>query len=252
MIRFGSGVLIGTQKTDASGAAVTNATPVQFGVLQEVSLDASFEVKKLYGQNQFAVYIGRGKGDLSLKAKFANVNGRIYGDLVFGSSTSAGIKAVVANFAASVPAVSVYTITVSPPGSGTFVNDLGVVDVSTGRPMKKVASAPTAGQYSVSGAVYTFAAADASKAVLISYEYSATSTTAQSGALSNLAMGYAPTFSCHLTRIYAGNQETWVFPKVMSTKLGIGFKNDDFAVDDIELMPMDDGTGQIAYYGLSE
>lgn len=251
MIRFGSGVLIGTQKTDASGAAVTNATPVQFGVLQEVSLDISFERKQLHGQNQFAYAVARGKGDVSIKAKFANVSGRIYGDLVLGSGTTAGIKAVVANFAAAIPTTP-FTVTMAPPSSGTFATDLGVVDVSTGRPMKKVASAPATGQYSVAGAVYTFAAADTGKSVLISYEYSATSTVAQNSTLSNMQMGYSPTFSCHLTRIYGGNQETWVFPKVTATKLGIGFKNDDFSVDDVDLSPMDDGTGNIGYVALSE
>jgi hypothetical protein len=62
-----------------------------------------------------------------------------------------------------------YTITTVQ--AATFTEDLGVT--KAGVPMTKVASAPTAGQYSVNIAtgVYTFAAADQNQAVVIRYRY---------------------------------------------------------------------------------
>ena len=59
---FGTGILYGIQTQDATGAAVANATPVQFGTLQDISGDISFEEKLLYGSYQFPIAVGRGKG----------------------------------------------------------------------------------------------------------------------------------------------------------------------------------------------
>ncbi len=70
-VAFGSGVLIATP----SGA---NATPVQFGALQDVSLDFSFASKQLFGQYQFPIAFARGEGKISGKAKFANIDGPLY------------------------------------------------------------------------------------------------------------------------------------------------------------------------------
>lgn len=253
MYSFGSGVLFGIQTQDATGAAVANATPVQFGTLQDISGDISFEEKLLYGQNQFPVAVGRGKGKLEFKAKAASINGAIMGDLLFGLGSTAGIKDIVTNFAATVPAVSTYTITVAPPSSGTFVSDLGVLDGVTGLSMKKVASGPTTGQYSVSGSgVYTFAAADASKAVQISYEYSATSTTAKYGNITNQLMGYAPNFKAMLTMKYSGKSLNLVLNQCMSSKFSLPFKNDDFTVPEFGFSAFADGAGNIGYWAASE
>ena len=54
MYSFGSGVLIGT-RTD-----VLNATPVNFGLVQEVTIEESASIKELYGQFQHPIAIARG------------------------------------------------------------------------------------------------------------------------------------------------------------------------------------------------
>ena len=77
MYGFGTGILFGTQLQDATGATVANATPVQFGTLQDVSSDITFEEKLLYGQNQFPVAVGRGKGKINFKAKMAGIFGGV-------------------------------------------------------------------------------------------------------------------------------------------------------------------------------
>ena len=61
----------------------------------------------------------------------------------------------------------------SPPSrpTGRGRCDLGVVYAATGAPLSPVAIAPGAGQYSVSGGVYAFSAADAGQSVSLSYGY---------------------------------------------------------------------------------
>ena len=66
---FGSGFLYGIP----SGA---NPTPQLFGTLQEVMLDVSYSTKKLHGQLQFPVAIGRGMASMTGKAKAASISSR--------------------------------------------------------------------------------------------------------------------------------------------------------------------------------
>lgn len=76
----------------------------------------------------------------------------------------------VQNEAQTIPSGSPYTLTAEAP-DGTWMQDDGVTYATTGVAILPVAANPTIGQYSVAAGVYTFAAADAGKAVLISYSY---------------------------------------------------------------------------------
>lgn len=253
---FGAGILYATQTADATGAAVANAsaTPVQFGTLQDISGDMSFEEKLLYGSYQLPIAVGRGKGKFNFKAKQAAINGSILGDLFFGTGSSAGIKNVVDNFAAAVPGSVAYTITIAPPSTGTYAKDLGVISASTGLPFKKVASGVATGQYSVNETtgVYTFASADANAAVLISYEYTATSTSAKYGTISNQLMGYAPTFSARLHMTFQGKPFTLALNACVASKFSLPMKNDDFTIPEFDFSAFVDGTGNIGYWATAE
>lgn len=249
---FGSGILTGTALTDAAGAVVANATPVQFSTLQDISTDFSFEEKMLYGSGQFPIAVARGKAKLSFKAKMASFSGLILSDLFFGTAATAGIKNTVQNFAASIPATP-FTVTVAPPATGTYLSDLGVLDGTTGIALKKVASTPAAGQYMVSAlGVFTFAAADTLKAVQISYEYSATSTSSKIIQITNQQMGYAPTFKAIMNSSYQGKAVTISMNQCISTKLSLPFKNDDFTIPEFEFSAFADGAGNIGYMAVSE
>lgn len=251
---FGSGILFGVPLTDVTGAAIASPTPVQFGTLQDISVDISFELKQLYGSYQFPIAQGRGKGKIEGKAKNAEINGAIFSDIILGTSSSAGIKAVYPNYAASIPGGTPWTITISPPNSGTFLADMGVINASTGLPLKRVASGPATGQYSVSTVgVYTFASADANQAVLISYEYSAASATGpRIIPINNQLMGYVPTFKAALNLSYAGKQVTLVLNSCSSGKLGMALKNDDFSVPEFDFTAAADASGSVGYIALSE
>ena len=249
---FGTGILYGIQMSDAAGNTVSNGTPVQFGTLQDISADISFETKLLYGAYQFPIAVGRGKAKFAFKAKFANISGPVLGDLFFGLTRSAGIKAAVNNFSAAIPTTP-FQITVSPPSSGTFASDLGVLNASTGLPLKKVASGPATGQYSVNGSgVYTFAAADTGNTVLINYDYTATSTVSQNGLITNQLMGYAPTFSALLSLASHGKPMTLKLNQCVSDKLTLGLKNDDFLIPEFDFSAFADSAGNVGYWGTSE
>jgi hypothetical protein len=107
MFSFGSGVLLG-QRTD-----IANATPLNFGLVQEVQLDLQFTAKELYGQYQFPVAIARGQGKASGKAKMAQVSGLAFNNLFFGSSLVSGQLATSFGEAQSVPASTPFTVSVA-------------------------------------------------------------------------------------------------------------------------------------------
>src|SRR5580700_3434987 len=170
-LAFGAGALWGN-RTDVTG---TGIGPDQFAILQDVQIDFDWTTKELWGQFQFPVDIARGQGKITGKAKFARIFGAIYGDLFFGQTPVTGQLTVSENEAAVVPSSTPYTATVA--NASSYIDDLGVYYAATGNRFTRVTTPSAAGQYSVnlSTGIYTFAAADASAAVLISYAYTVSS-----------------------------------------------------------------------------
>lgn len=250
---FGTGSLWGTQTQDASGNTIANLTPLKFGELQDVSVDISRDIKLLHGQLMLPVAVGAGKMKIEVKAKFARIMGRLFSDLFFGQALTGGTLTGVLNdtTGSTIPA-SPYTITVVPPSSGTFARDLGVIDAN-GLPFTRVASAPGAGQYAVTNAgVYTFAAADTTKQVFISYTYTATSASAKAISITNLPMGQVPTFGMDLAVTFGGKQMNWRFPNCVSSKLAFDPKQDDFAQADMDISVFADAAGNVGTIITSE
>lgn len=247
MINFGAGKLVAVPTNLADGTAIANPTPVILGTMQDISLDLSVEMKSLYGSKRYPIAVGQGKGKTEIKAKYAEIDGGILGSLFFGKASTAGIKAAVFDSVSAIPGTP-YQITVAPPNTGTFAADLGVFLSATGVQMTRVASAPAAGQYSVSTAgVYTFAAADTTKSVAISYEYTSNSTAGQVFSLSNEVMGYTPSFSMLLQNSFDGKNMVVKLNKAVSGKLNVPLKNDDFALYDFEAEAFADATGSLGY-----
>lgn len=248
MINFGTGKLVAVPTNMADGSPIANPTPVILGTMQDVGVDMSVELKMLYGGKRYPLAVGQGKGKISIKAKYADINAAILGQLFYGKTAAAGIKAGVFDFPAAIPSTGPHEVTVAPPNSGTFVADLGVVNVSTGKQMDRVGTAPGTGQYTVNAAgKYVFAAADASKGVLFSYEYSAASATGQVFNLTNDDMGYTPSFSLLLQNGYDGKTMVMKLNRCVSGKLNLPFKADDFAVYDFDAEAFADATGSLGY-----
>lgn len=239
---FGAGVMIGTP-------AGSNQTPVEFGVLQDISLDFSFTTKPLVGQFQLPVAVGRGVAKVTGKAKFAEMNGPVFSTLFFSSVTPVNGQDLWSyNEAGTIPTTP-FTITVV--NNTAWATDLGVKFASTGLPLTRVASAPATGQYSVAAGVYTFAAADTGKAVLISYQY--TQTTSGSGSrftITNPILGYAPTFQIDFYQQNPNVQApagTWSFRlfSCISNKLSIGSKLEDWLIPEFDFEAFTNAANQL-------
>lgn len=249
MILFGAGKLIAVPTTDAAGNAIAVPTPVAVAVLQDVSVDFDYETKTLHGERQFAVAVARGKAKISWKAKTGDFDSAALGALLLGAAPTTARRGAVIDFAAIVPATP-FTVTIAPPDAATFAADLGVINATTGAPMTRVAAAPATGQYMLNAAtgVYTFAAADTGRPVLISYEHTkATHVGSQLFNLSNQLMGYTPTFSALFYNEYQGKRLVMKLNANVMGKQGLPFKNDDFTMTDMDAEAFADASGNVGY-----
>lgn len=231
---FGSGILYATP----SGA---NPTPVQFGALQDVTVDLSRTTKTLFGQFQQALAIGGGELKATGKAKIGYINGAIYSSLFYGVASSAGTVLLASNEADSVPASTPYTVTTA--NSANWTNDLGVTYAGQTKPLQRVASAPAAGQYSVAAGVYTFAAGDAGKAVSISYEYSNASS-GQTISVGTILQGVQPIVTIDLYRGFNGTGVRERYWACVCSKLSTPSKMADFGINEFDFEAFTDGSGR--------
>ncbi len=250
LITFGAGVMFGTQTQDGSGATVSNPSPIQFGILQEVTPDESFELKMLYGANKFPVAVAQGKGTMGLKAKLANINAELVNTFLYGLTLTSSYRAIYEDLTGTL-LTGTGGIAIAPTIHGTAVQDLGVVSQINGVPYTRVASAPTGGQYSFSGGAWTFTGADAGRTVFINYVYGDSSvSTGKLLTVVNQPMGVQPVFSVDLMTQYLGKTVYVRYPQVIATKLSRTFKNDDFAIPDFEMSAFADNSGVVysAYF----
>jgi len=246
---FGSGVLWATPTQDANGNSPISPTPFQFGILQDIGIDASFEEKLLYGANSFAVDAARGKGKIGIKAKFANINILPFTAAFFGQSAVTGLITSVNDQVGQAAAASV---TVTPPTGNTFFANLGVRSDANGAPMIRVASAPTSGQYTTDGnGQYVFAAADVGKLVFIDYQYM-TSTAGQLLTITNMPMGLTPTIKLDMSMRRAGKVLTLSWPRVSSSKLSMSTKQEDYMIPELDMSALADDAGNVWKWSSSE
>ena len=254
MFLFGAGTMTAVPLQDSSGTVITTPTPAPFGTLQDVTLDFDFEKKPLYGERQFPVALGRGKGKLAGKCKQAKIFAALFNSAFFGQTLTAGFFATYTDTTGTaIPDTpGPYTITVVPPSSGTWDTDLGVTAAATGKQYKRVSAAPATGEYSVAAGVYTFAAVDKLLVMFINYRYTATVTGAQKSSVANLLMGYAPIIQIDLTVSYAGKAMSIRMPNSLPGKMSMNFKNDDWTIPDFDWECFADNSNNVAYYSMSE
>jgi len=275
MDTFGAGAMFAIPIANASGVSYATPSPVQFGILQDVTIDDSTEIKELYGANTYPVDIGRGKGKIMIKAKFASVNALLYNATYYGQTLVAGYDALKNDLlGTTVPTgAGATSVNVAAPtavgGTSVYARDLGVQAADPyggvgGVAFTRVASSPTSGQYvlttggaGATGATYQFSGLDVGKTVYINFEYtnatnpSTSPSIAQTMTVVNLPMGSAPTFQVEFQALRQTTGETWFtrFPNCVATKLSRNFKNDDFTIPDFEIQAFADTTGNIQYQG---
>lgn len=244
---FGSGTLWGV-RTDTS-----NATPIKFGTLHDVSLEFSATAKQLFGQYQFPVAVARGTSKITGKAKFAQVQGRAFAELFFGSALQTGQSGTANAEAAQVPAEAPYTVPAVQAAG--FSQDLGVVSASTGLPFIKVAGAPAQGEYAVADGVYSFNASDAGAGLLISYVYEI-SGSGQKMVVSNQLLGVQPVFQVALETNYSApgglKKAALTLNACVSNKLAFATKQDDFSIPELDFEAFADAAGNVLTWSFNE
>ena len=260
MYQFGAGVLIGTPLLKADGTAITVPSPVQFGVLQEVTVDEDFESKPLFGANQYPVAVGRGKGTVTLKAKVGLINAELYNTVFYGQTLSKQFEAIYQDLVGTlVPGTGAtggdFNIRVAPP-LGTWQAALGARD-GNGVPFTRVPTGPTGGQYMLGTAAsgdYTFSTQDHAAGVRAFINYAYGSPTGSTGpatqqymAVANQPMGYQPSFQVDLQGQYAGKTFYVRYPNCISTKLNRTMKNDDWTIPEFDIQAFVDSNNNISY-----
>lgn len=222
----------------------SNPTPIQVGTLKDISLDISYSVVELRGMNMFADDIALKDGKITGKAKSGRLYGAILQAIMQGMTSAAGQRAVIYDERGTVPTTP-YQITVAQ--GATFAEDLGVVDINTGLPLTRVASAPATGQYSVNASgQYTFAAADTTHVMSFRYAYTIAAT-GSTFSLLNTVMGgsTAVKYALHLYNNYQGAASGFKLPAVIFPKLGLGWKAGEYLELDIDFQAFPDSTGKV-------
>jgi hypothetical protein len=201
--------------------AGTNTTPVQLGIVSDVSCDFDQEKLLVYGPKKVAVDAYDGKLTIKGSLKFQIWGAATYAALIGGATTTAGSKVGIMEEQATIPTTP-FQATVA--NGATFFEDLGVLDVTTGLYLIPKASGPATGEYSYSAAgVYTFAGADAGHNVRISYSYTAAAV-GRTTTYVNATMGQSPTFVLSAYNTNGTKKYGWRFPAVVFDKFSPGLK----------------------------
>jgi hypothetical protein len=244
MLNFGIGYLFG-QRTD-----VTNVGPDNFGVLQDNSIEFSFESKELYSQLQFPIDVARGKGKVTGKAKLARIFGALYADLFFGTTLSTGENNVSVNEAHTAAA----TVTVT--NSTSYLGDLGVYFTSAANlRMNYTTGALSSGSYATNNSgVYSFFSGDFGKGIAISYVY--TDAGGKTITLTNNIMGYTPTwqgtfYANHNTQGASGSM-TLLLNQCVSDKLSFPTKIDGYTEMDFDYKAFSNAAGSLGSFSVTE
>lgn len=244
---FGAGSLWGV-RNDVSGPQ----TPRKFAILQDVHFDFSRTIKQLMGSYNLPVALGPGTIKTSAKAKAARIMAGVYADLYFGVQPAPGQILVSEDEQHNIPAATPFTVTITPPGSGTFKADLGVWYQATGEFLSVTDTPSQAGEYSVDASTgeYTFDTADEGLSVMISYSY--TVTTGQQITITGQFLGVAPTFLAMFKGTYGGKQATLQLNSCMSEKLSFATKLEDFTIPEFDFQFSMDASNTVGILSLSE
>lgn len=189
------------------------------GTLESVTVDFSQENKAFQGESVWDQTSLTTKKSIKISAAQKTFDGELLAALLDITPTTGSTVVHTEAFAAGAS----HTVA----NSATYVDTLEVRD-STGKRMSKVASAPTAGQYSVAAGVYTFNAAEGA----VTIQYQATKVTGKTVSGANAAIGKTKTVKVVLHNAFmdADRPVGIVLYSVAPSSMGsISWKLNDFS-----------------------
>ena len=232
-ILFGTGDAIFIPRRDAEGVAIAVPTPVSLSSCTDIGIEKKGTSKMHEGKYQYSIASAIAKRSIEISLT-CNVHSAKSLTLSTNENALANYDALYSPKTATAIPATPFTITPTPPASGTFKNDMGVI-FDTGEQLTRVASAPITGQYSMAAGVYTFAAADTLKNVYIKYTYSV-ATGGSSIAEHNRLQGEAPEYSLIVTSgTYRGVSVMFDAPIVTIKDTSQPFKHGDYLAQKITL-----------------
>lgn len=229
-LQFGSGTVFATP---SAGTLALDPTPQEVGVIQDVKLTVGADIKSLFGQSQFPVDSAIGKRSIKGSFNFAQMTNGFFNQAFFGDAVTTGSVNYSYHEPLTIPSTTPYTLTVAQ--AAHYLGDRGVFFQATGQPLILIPTGtPATGQYLVNltTGVYTFAAADAGKAVMISYTWTnaAVGTTLTTG---NHLMGSGPIIGLDILFPYESPSQGAIaqgvnLPNVRLGKIDMSTKIDDY------------------------
>lgn len=204
----------------------TNTTPIHLATISSASFSmkqANADLKDSDGYTIDSFVTGLDvTGDLQL-SDFSN---SLLAAVARGVTVTAG-QSIGASHAAPIPTTP-FAITVTQ--SATWTDDLGVMDLTKGKQLARVASAPATGQYSVAAGVYTFASADTGDNVLIMYRYTAAASGTTAEVAKATSGSQAPRYAIHVYQPKVSSKE-WGFyvPNAQIPELSASFKREGWS-----------------------
>jgi len=197
--QFGIGGLFANPN---GGNSATPSVPIQFMTVQDVSVECDQKLVEMMGQDKGPDDVAPSDMTVKCKAAFGRLDVNAYNAIMFGETISSGISVSVPY--PGIQAAIAASVTPTVPGSGTWLEDGGVYYTTTGQPLKRVASSPSTGQYSVSAGVYTLNSGDIAQGNAQFY-FAYTLTAGQTMTVHNQLQGFGPTFEAYLSMPFQGN-----------------------------------------------
>lgn len=224
------------------GAIDDSVTPNQaygIAIVKGIAIEFKASTKPLKGNLLIAVDQAIDSVDITGKIQSQDSLAFV-APLIIPGTTSATGREKFARQSTLIPGTP-FTITVT--NSATWATDLGVVNLTTGKRMTRVASAPAAGQYSVAAGVYTFASAEGT--VVIEYSYTDAST-GKTRTFTNAAVGASSGYQLKVFDPQGGTRESgYFFPSVKFGSGSGGMKIDDWSDTSLDFAVNADSTGKV-------
>lgn len=223
---FGVGVLNAKQTRDDRGRVIPEDDREYIAIdrVRSLSFEIGGDLKTLQGNRNFPEAVVMGSktlsGTITLYGDDLNFRALIEGKTLKNGANGISWKRNVY----VIPAGG--SVTITPEDSGTFKEVVSVVYEATHKKLKKVASAPAVGEYSVTSAgVFTFNVADEGVGVYISYKYS--TAIGKQLVVKNMEMGEST--QCVLEMFFPKQSKLVTLYNVVFGGISADYTSDDFA-----------------------